>query len=78
MSDISSWPFAAVLVANRGEIALRILRTVRSLGLKGMVVFHAADRDSPATRAADEAIEIHGTTPVAAYLDLFARLTNQP
>ena len=69
MSDISSWPFAAVLVANRGEIALRILRTVRSLGLKGMVVFHAADRDSPATRAADEAIEIHGTTPVAAYLD---------
>jgi len=69
VSDISSWPFAAVLVANRGEIALRILRTVRSLGLKGMVVFHAADRNSPAVRAADEAIEIHGTTPVAAYLD---------
>ena len=69
MSDISHWPFAAVLVANRGEIALRILRTVRALGLKGLVVFHAADCDSPAVRAADEAIEIHGTTPVAAYLD---------
>ena len=69
MSVVADWPFQSVLVANRGEIALRILRTVRALGLKGLVVFHAADRDSPAVRQADVAIEITGTTPVAAYLD---------
>ncbi|MBL8382479.1 MAG: biotin carboxylase [Burkholderiales bacterium] len=63
------WPFDAVLVANRGEIALRVLRTVRALGLRGLVVHHAADRDAPATRFADAALEITGPTPVAAYLD---------
>src|SRR5207253_2903692 len=41
----------------------------QSLGLRGMVVHHAADRDSPAVRLADQAIEIVGKTPVAAYLD---------
>jgi propionyl-CoA carboxylase alpha chain/3-methylcrotonyl-CoA carboxylase alpha subunit/acetyl-CoA/propionyl-CoA carboxylase biotin carboxyl carrier protein len=62
-------PFRRVLVANRGEIALRILRTLRELGIAGIVVHHAVDRDSPAVRAADEAVEITGATPVAAYLD---------
>src|SRR5205085_2852401 len=61
--------FKSVLVANRGEIAVRILRTVQSLGLEGVVVYHAADRDSPAVRMADQSVEITGTTPVAAYLD---------
>jgi len=64
-----TWPFRSVLVANRGEIALRILRTVKSLGLEGIVVYHAADRGSPAVRFADRAVEITGATPVAAYLD---------
>ena len=63
------WPFETVLIANRGEIAVRVLRTLRKLGLKGAVVFHAADREAPAVRMADHAIEITGTTPVAAYLD---------
>ena len=63
------WPFHTVLVANRGEIAVRILRTVQSLGLKGAVVYHAADRNAPAVRMADHAVEITGATPVAAYLD---------
>jgi acetyl-CoA/propionyl-CoA carboxylase, biotin carboxylase, biotin carboxyl carrier protein len=63
------WPFRSVLVANRGEIALRILRTVKALGLEGIVVHHAADRGSPAVCFADRAIEITGATPVAAYLD---------
>ena len=66
---MSAWPFKSVLIANRGEIALRILRTVKSLGLEGIVVYHAADRASPAVRFADKAIEIAGATPVAAYLD---------
>ena len=63
------WPFDTVLVANRGEIAVRVLRTVQSLGLKGVVVFHAADRGTAAVQMADEAIEITGETPVGAYLD---------
>ncbi|MDI3258682.1 MAG: biotin carboxylase N-terminal domain-containing protein [Sinobacteraceae bacterium] len=66
---LSRWPFDTVLVANRGEIALRVLRTVKKLGLKGAVVYHALDRHAPAVRLADRAIEITGATPVAAYLD---------
>ena len=59
-----------VLIANRGEIALRILRTVKAMGLRGAVVYHGADRDAPAVAAADAAIPITGKTPVAAYLDI--------
>jgi len=68
-TDTTAWPFQAVLVANRGEIAVRVLRTVQRLGLKGIVVFHAADRGTLAVQMADQAIEITGSTPVAAYLD---------
>jgi len=66
---VADWPFEAVLVANRGEIAVRVLRTVQKLGLKGIVVYHAADRATLAVKMADQAIEITGATPVAAYLD---------
>lgn len=69
MSDLSNWPFDTVLVANRGEIAVRILRSVQRLGLRGAVVYHAADAASPAVALADVAVEITGETPVAAYLD---------
>ncbi len=62
-------PFRRVLIANRGEIAVRILRTLRALGIEGVVVYHAVDAGSPAVRMADQAIEIKGRTPVAAYLD---------
>ena len=58
-----------ILVANRGEIAVRVLRTVKSLGLEGAIVHHAVDRDSPAVRDVDKAQEITGATPIAAYLD---------
>jgi acetyl-CoA/propionyl-CoA carboxylase, biotin carboxylase, biotin carboxyl carrier protein len=67
--DTRHWPFQSVLVANRGEIAVRVLRTVQRLGLRGCVVHHAADRGTLAVQMADEAIEITGATPVAAYLD---------
>jgi acetyl-CoA/propionyl-CoA carboxylase, biotin carboxylase, biotin carboxyl carrier protein len=63
------WPFRRVLIANRGEIALRILRTVQALGLEAVVVHHAADAATPAVLAANQALEITGPTPVAAYLD---------
>src|ERR1700757_3137524 len=65
-----AWPFESVLVANRGEIALRIVRSVQALGLKAVVVYHSADAGSPATARADVAVEITGTTPVSGYLDV--------
>jgi acetyl/propionyl-CoA carboxylase alpha subunit len=64
-----SWPFDTVLIANRGEIAVRVLRTVQRLGMKGVVVYHTADRATLGVRMADQAVEITGSTPVAAYLD---------
>ncbi len=69
MTDTTHWPFQSVLVANRGEIAVRILRSIKALGLRSAVVYHAADARAPAVALADEAIEIQGDTPVAAYLD---------
>ena len=62
-------PIRSVLVANRGEIAGRILRTVQARGMRGAVVYHAVDAGAPALQIADQAIEITGITPVAAYLD---------
>lgn len=65
----ANWPFDTVLVANRGEIAARVVRTVKGLGLRSAVVYHPADRLTPAVRDADLAVEIRGETPVSAYLD---------
>jgi acetyl/propionyl-CoA carboxylase alpha subunit len=65
----SSPPFRTVLIANRGEIALRILRTVQSMGMRGLVLHHAADTAAPAPGRADGVIAIDGATPVAAFLD---------
>ena len=59
-----------VLISNRGEVACRILRSLDRLGIPGVIVYHAADADSPAVRMAAEAVEIDGPTPVAAYLDV--------
>ena len=61
---------AKVLVANRGEIAVRIIRTLRHMGIASVAVFHALDADGRAVREADEAVELTGDTPVAAYLDV--------
>ncbi|MFO1329947.1 MAG: biotin carboxylase N-terminal domain-containing protein [Rubrivivax sp.] len=66
---MTAWPFDTVLVANRGEIAARIVRSVRACGLKAAVVHHAADAGAPALALADTCIAIDGPTPVAAYLD---------
>ena len=60
---------AKVLVANRGEIAVRIIRTLRELGIASVAVYHAVDARARHVRDADEAVELTGVTPVGAYLD---------
>ncbi|MFN0153294.1 MAG: biotin carboxylase N-terminal domain-containing protein [Gaiella sp.] len=60
--------FDSVLVANRGEIAVRIARTLAALGVESVAVFSDADAGAPHTLAADRAIRIEGETPRAAYL----------
>jgi len=62
--------FTKVLVANRGEIAARILSTLRALGIRSVLVHHALDADSVAAREADELVELKGSPPVSAYLDV--------
>ena len=56
--------FQSVLIANRGEIACRIIRTLRELGLRSVAVYSNADRDAPHVKLADDAIHI-GPSPAA-------------
>ena len=65
-------PFRTILIANRGEIALRILRTARRLGYGVVAVFSDADRDAAHVRAADRAVAIGGSLPAQSYLRIEA------
>jgi len=60
--------FDALLIANRGEIAIRIARTARSLGIRTIAVVSDADRGAPHARACDDAVEIGGARPADSYL----------
>ncbi|WP_018658385.1 acetyl-CoA carboxylase biotin carboxylase subunit [Actinomadura flavalba] len=61
--------FESVLVANRGEIAGRIIATVRAMGLKAVAVYSEADADLPFVAEADEAVLLGPAEPASSYLD---------
>ena len=63
-------PFEKLLVANRGEIACRVIRAARALGLQTVAVYSDADADAPHVRLADQAVPIGAAPPRESYLDV--------
>lgn len=62
--------FKKILIANRGEIALRVIRTCKEMGIKTVAVYSTADKDSLHVRFADEAVCIGPPSSSESYLDM--------
>ena len=62
--------FRTLLIANRGEIAVRIIRTAKRIGLRTVAVYSDADRDALHVRQADQAVRIGEALPAQSYLNI--------
>src|SRR5918996_330748 len=62
--------FSKILIANRGEIALRIIRACREMGIQTVVVYSTADKDAAYLKLADQAICIGDAAPAESYLNI--------
>lgn len=62
--------FKKVLVANRGEIAVRIIRSLKEMGIKTVAIYSTADRNSLHVQLADEAVCVGGNQPAQSYLNI--------
>ena len=66
--------FRKVLIANRGEIAVRIMRACREMGLRSVAIYSEADAESLHVRAADEAVCVGPASSSLSYLNIEAIL----
>ena len=62
--------FRRILIANRGEIALRVIRTAQEMGIETVAVFSDADRNALHVRRASHAVHLGGSKPSESYLDI--------
>lgn len=62
--------FKKVLVANRGEIAVRIIKACQELGIKTVAVYSDADKNAPHVQLADESVDLGDPTPIESYLNI--------
>ncbi len=62
--------FKRILIANRGEIAMRLIRGAREMNIESVAIYHDIDKEAPFVQYADYAYNLSGDTPKQAYLDI--------
>src|SRR4029450_10138747 len=70
MTDIDTPPFGTVLIANRGEIACRVIRTLRAMGIQSVAVYSDVDRHAAHVFDADESICVGPAPARESYLNV--------
>ena len=68
MADVTVKSITSILVANRGEIARRIMRTAHDMGIQTVAVYADGDQDAPFVKEADAAFALNGRTSAESYL----------